>query len=181
MKSSGKNRKFQSFPFLCRKRLQCPVYGPPRRPPRTPQRIRCLGAPSQVQETPELARNRGGPRPTACRAAGPDQARRKLKRLGEILEYPNGRVALPKERQAAAQSLPRQGITPLRNGRLPRRSAVSGRPSAASQLTGRLLAHRDGYGFVVPDSPREDLEGDLFIGRDAIGDAIAWRPRLGEH
>src|SRR5713101_4718182 len=97
---------------------------------------------------------------------------RKLKRRGDIQEYPNGRVALPKEKQAVAGSLPKQGVTPLRNGRLPRSSAVSGRPSAASQLTGRLVAHRDGYGFVVPDAPREDLEGDLFIGRDAIGDAM---------
>src|SRR5579863_7417562 len=29
-------------------------------------------------------------------------------------------------------------------------------------LPGRLVAHRDGYGFVVPDSPRSDLDGDLF-------------------
>jgi ribonuclease R len=42
----------------------------------------------------------------------------------------------------------------------------------ANQLTGRLVAHRDGYGFVVPDTPRKDLDGDLFIGRDAIGDAM---------
>jgi len=39
-------------------------------------------------------------------------------------------------------------------------------------LTGRLVAHRDGYGFVVSDTPRKDLDGDLFIGRDALGDAM---------
>jgi ribonuclease R len=58
----------------------------------------------------------------------------------------------------------------------PRRQPHSeSRPAArpeANQLTGRLVAHRDGYGFVVPDAPRKDLEGDLFIGRDAMGDAM---------
>jgi ribonuclease R len=39
-------------------------------------------------------------------------------------------------------------------------------------LTGRLVAHRDGYGFVVPDSPRSDLDGDLFIPPDQLGDAM---------
>jgi len=39
-------------------------------------------------------------------------------------------------------------------------------------LTGRLVAHRDGYGFVVPDSPRTDIDGDLFIPPDQLGDAM---------
>jgi len=37
---------------------------------------------------------------------------------------------------------------------------------------GRLVAHRDGYGFVVPESPRADLDGDLFIPPDQSGDAM---------
>ncbi len=39
-------------------------------------------------------------------------------------------------------------------------------------LSGRLVAHRDGYGFVVPDAPRKDLDGDLFIPPDQLGDAM---------
>src|SRR3989475_1486503 len=42
----------------------------------------------------------------------------------------------------------------------------------ANLLTGRLVAHRDGYGFVVPESPRKDLDGDLFIPPDKLGDAM---------
>jgi len=42
----------------------------------------------------------------------------------------------------------------------------------AHLLTGRLVAHRDGYGFVVPESPRKDLDGDLFIPPDQLGDAM---------
>ncbi|MGH9774422.1 MAG: ribonuclease R family protein [Candidatus Acidiferrales bacterium] len=39
-------------------------------------------------------------------------------------------------------------------------------------ITGRLVAHRDGYGFVVPDTKVPGLEGDLFIGRDRLADAM---------
>jgi ribonuclease R len=39
-------------------------------------------------------------------------------------------------------------------------------------ILGRLVAHRDGYGFVVPEKPREDFEGDLFIPPDQMHDAM---------
>src|SRR5271156_3053643 len=39
-------------------------------------------------------------------------------------------------------------------------------------LSGRIVAHRDGYAFLVPDSPMPRVEGDLFIGRDGLGDAM---------
>jgi ribonuclease R len=39
-------------------------------------------------------------------------------------------------------------------------------------ITGRIVTHRDGYGFVLPDEPVPGMEGDLFIGRDALGDAM---------
>src|ERR1039457_2961015 len=109
---------------------------------------------------------------------------RKMKKHGEIHEYPNGRVALPTEKQAAqhggepgAQQGP-QPAAPQHKGTSQRHAAQPRRDSAAplrpemNQLTGRLVAHRDGYGFVVPDTPRKDLEGDLFIGRDSLGDAM---------
>jgi len=107
---------------------------------------------------------------------------RKMKKRGEIHEYPNGRVGLPKEKQGAqyestrpAQKGPRpeQKDGPRRHAAEPSRpeSRTPPRPEA-NQLTGRLVAHRDGYGFVVADTPRKDLDGDLFVGRDAIGDAM---------
>ena len=39
-------------------------------------------------------------------------------------------------------------------------------------VSGRIVAHRDGYGFLVPDKPIPRVEGDLFIGRDAMADAM---------
>jgi len=109
---------------------------------------------------------------------------RKMKKQGEIHEYPNGRVGVPKEKQGAQYAQPPQKGTTQRHRSEPRAEArtqqrtqpgADARPAVrpeANQLTGRLVAHRDGYGFVVPDMPRKDLEGDLFIGRDAMGDAM---------
>jgi ribonuclease R len=101
---------------------------------------------------------------------------RKMKKHGEIHEYPNGRVGLPKEKQGARDGQTPQKSAPHRHGseQRPEPRAESRPPvrPEANQLTGRLVAHRDGYGFVVPDTPRKDLDGDLFIGRDAIGDAM---------
>ena len=39
-------------------------------------------------------------------------------------------------------------------------------------ISGRVVAHRDGYAFLVPDKPIPGVEGDLFIGRDALNDAM---------
>ena len=41
-----------------------------------------------------------------------------------------------------------------------------------NSLSGRLILHQDGYGFVVPDKPMPQLDRDVFIPRDAIGDAM---------
>src|SRR6202140_4306327 len=101
---------------------------------------------------------------------------RKMKKRGDIHEYPNGRIGLPKEKQGAEQgaqfAAPLQKRMQQRQGAQPHgKSATTLRPEV-NQLTGRLVAHRDGYGFVVPDTPRKDMDGDLFIGRDALGDAM---------
>jgi ribonuclease R len=98
---------------------------------------------------------------------------RKMKKRGDINEYPNGRIGLPKEKQGTEYAQPaRQKGAPQRQGLPSRTESRSPVRPEANQLTGRLVAHRDGYGFVVPDTPRKDLEGDLFIGRDSMGDAM---------
>ncbi|MGH9803783.1 MAG: hypothetical protein ACRD4D_01325, partial [Candidatus Acidiferrales bacterium] len=55
---------------------------------------------------------------------------------------------------------------------------------AKGDVRGRLVAHRDGYGFVIPDQPIPGMEGDVFIPPNALGDAMhgdrVWvRPREG--
>jgi len=41
-----------------------------------------------------------------------------------------------------------------------------------SVVVGKLSAHRDGYGFVVPEKPQANLQGDIFIPARFIGDAM---------
>lgn len=45
-------------------------------------------------------------------------------------------------------------------------------PDQKSVVVGKLSAHRDGYGFVVPEKPQKGLEGDVFIPARFIGDAM---------
>ena len=40
------------------------------------------------------------------------------------------------------------------------------------EIKGRLVLHQDGYGFVVPDVALPNLDGDLFIPRDFVEDAM---------
>ncbi len=46
------------------------------------------------------------------------------------------------------------------------------RSPAKNTATGRLVGHRDGYGFVVPDAPLEGTDQDIFIPRDGVGSAL---------
>ncbi len=56
-------------------------------------------------------------------------------------------------------------------GNNPRRQAGE-HPVARDEVRGRLVLHPDGYGFVVPDVPMPQLDGDVFIPRDAVEDAM---------
>jgi len=89
----------------------------------------------------------------------------KLRKRGAIEELPGGRYRLPsrKSEQKASGQKPRQEAT-----RHPQPSALADR----DEVKGRLVLHHDGYGFVVPDSPMPQLDGDVFIPRDAIQDAM---------
>ncbi len=94
---------------------------------------------------------------------------RQLKRRGDIEEIHGGRYRLCEAKH-----------TPQPVPKLPTNAAIANRPSAVAPkravdpnlVSGRIVAHRDGYGFLVPDSPIPKVEGDLFIGRDNLGDAM---------
>ncbi|MCP5116961.1 MAG: hypothetical protein GY953_39560, partial [bacterium] len=45
------------------------------------------------------------------------------------------------------------------------------RPSS-TRITGRLQAHRDGYAFVIPSQPLDQIQGDIFIPPDAVRNAM---------
>jgi ribonuclease R len=91
-----------------------------------------------------------------------------LKRKGEIDETGN-------RYRLAGQRTSKQP-TPVRESTHKQPSAT---PKAAPQrsrdpnlVAGRIVAHRDGYGFLIPDSPIPGVEGDLFIARDNLNDAM---------
>jgi len=93
----------------------------------------------------------------------------KLKKRRAIEELPGGRYRLPgrkAEREDGSQHEQRhRGSAPS----APRSTALL---ANRDEIKGRLVLHHDGYGFVVPDTPVPHLDGDVFIPRDAIEDAM---------
>jgi ribonuclease R len=105
----------------------------------------------------------------------------RLKKSGDIEETRGGRYKLPgaKETQKAATKRKSLAATSTKPA-APDRSE-SQQPSSApapkrgqdpNLIPGRIVAHREGYAFLVPDSPIRGIDGDLFIGRDNLGDAM---------
>ncbi len=91
-----------------------------------------------------------------------------LKRRGEVEEMPGGRYRLAGSKVTGPPAAGHPGAgEPASSARTPPK-----RHRDPNLISGRLVAHRDGYGFVVPDSPIPRVEGDLFIGRDNISDAM---------
>ncbi len=89
----------------------------------------------------------------------------KLKKRHAIEELPDGRYRLPGRKSDRESSSLEQR---------PARSQPTQRSALAQQdeVKGRLVLHHDGYGFVVPDSPMPQLDGDVFIPPSAIEDAM---------
>jgi ribonuclease R len=60
------------------------------------------------------------------------------------------------------------------DGPSPARFATSAavRARGANVVSGRLIGHRDGYGFVVPDAPVAGTDQDIYISSDGMGSAM---------
>jgi ribonuclease R len=112
---------------------------------------------------------------------------RQLKRSGDIEELYGGRYRLSEQgrsprassrRAATERGSPQataEAASPTVAPQAPAGRAVSpepARPRDPNLIAGRIVAHRDGYGFLVPDHPIPRVDGDLFIGRDGLGDAM---------
>src|SRR6202521_5664404 len=87
----------------------------------------------------------------------------KLKKHRAIEELPGGRYRLPGRRT--------QQPDPS-DGRNPEPAKHPSDIPSRDEIKGRLILHHDGYGFVVPDKPMPQLDGDIFIPRDAVEDAM---------
>ena len=99
-----------------------------------------------------LARTRGGPEIPA----------EKFAREGAPAE---GRIKLPSApREGRAQERPKPTA--------PAERAAARFASEPNRVAGRMVMHRDGYGFLVPERPVHGIEGDLYVGRNDTGDAM---------
>jgi ribonuclease R len=107
----------------------------------------------------------------------------KLKKRGAINEIPGGRYRLAGRK--IDRHAPREAQPPSPDHRRPGQAATATVTASREELprshketlardevSGRLVLHHDGYGFVVPDKPVPELDGDIFIPRVAIEDAM---------
>ena len=109
----------------------------------------------------------------------------KLKRRRAIEELPEGRYQLAGRRRkqgggaaavAAGDGVGETGSAgtssggPGSTGNIRRQEPA--RSLARDEVRGRLVLHHDGYGFVVPDRPMPQLDGDVFIPPGAVEDAM---------
>jgi ribonuclease R len=115
-----------------------------------------------------------------------------LERRGEIEEIHGGRYRLAGAKHAQGKSAARPAATPQENAAATHARSEPAQPgTSAAQpadqaahaavakqgrdlnlISGRIVAHRDGYGFLVPHSPIPRVDGDLYIGRENLADAI---------
>ena len=97
----------------------------------------------------------------------------KLKKRGLIEELPGGRYRLAGQKKKAAEGVQRAPGSAGEPGSEPRGEKATGTSRQAhDEVRGRLVLHHDGYGFVVPDTPIPQVDGDVFIPPNAIEDAM---------
>ncbi|HUL34128.1 MAG TPA: RNB domain-containing ribonuclease [Candidatus Eisenbacteria bacterium] len=93
----------------------------------------------------------------------------KLKKRGLVEEISQNRFVLRKAPRPEHGSVPKPARPPAapQAEKFPQHKAT-----ARDEIHGRLVLHQDGYGFVVPDVAIPNLDGDLFIPRDFVEDAM---------
>jgi ribonuclease R len=91
----------------------------------------------------------------------------KLKKRGLVEELSHNRFLLnhaPRPQPAPGKPQPAAAPQPDK--------FVQHKAASRDEIRGRLVLHHDGYGFVVPDVAIPNLDGDLFIPRDYVEDAM---------
>ena len=137
--------------------------------PRVLQKLRKHG---EVEETQGGRFRLAGTKHAKKEAAGQAAAAKRVSAVNAAAESesweqetPSAGAGAVADGHAAAASAPRAASA---GGS----KITSGRGRDPNLVSGRIVAHRDGYAFLVPDSPMPRVEGDLFIGRDGLGDAM---------
>ena len=92
----------------------------------------------------------------------------RLKKRGLIEELSHDRFLYRRSPQPSATPEKRKPVTSAPEpDPFSKHKAVS-----RDEIKGRLVLHQDGYGFVVPDVALPNLDGDVFIPRDYVEDAM---------
>jgi len=60
----------------------------------------------------------------------------------------------------------------MRRGFYKFRKPAGKRTGRSGSITGRLVCHRDGFGFVIPDEPMPEVRGDIYIGPHNMGSGM---------
>ena len=81
----------------------------------------------------------------------------KLKKRNLIVEVAQDKYRLKAKKETLSEGQKREQEQPRK---------------PASGVSGRLVLHQDGYGFVIPDEPIPNIEGDIFVPRHATEDAM---------
>src|SRR6516162_2008910 len=83
------------------------------------------------------------------------QVLKDLSRQRKILSLKKSHFVLDRPARAPSSSVPAREVSGGRN-----------------VANGRLIGHRDGYGFVVPDAPLAESDQDIFIPPDGMSSAM---------
>jgi ribonuclease R len=91
----------------------------------------------------------------------------KLKKRGLIEELTHNRFLFRQTPKPPAPSRDPKGTATESPDKLAQQKVNS-----RDEIKGRLVLHQDGYGFVVPDVALPNVDGDIFIPRDYVEDAM---------
>jgi ribonuclease R len=91
----------------------------------------------------------------------------RLKKRGLVEELSHQRFLLRRTPKSPEKAERRQRGTESPPDHLSQRKAHS-----REEIKGRLVLHQEGYGFVVPDVALPNVDGDIFIPRDFVEDAM---------
>ncbi len=102
-----------------------------------------------------------------------------LTHAGAIEEISAGHYRLRPEKSLGAEggalgdaAHPRAGASRPKRMATPAARTATRMFSDPNGVVGRMVMHREGYGFLVPDRPIPGIEGDLYVARDSTGDAM---------
>jgi ribonuclease R len=93
----------------------------------------------------------------------------KLKRKGLVEELTHGRYLYRQTPKPQAAPPKRKTAT---RAEQPADTFSQHTVTSRDEIKGRLVLHQEGYGFVVPDVALPNVDGDIFIPRDYVEDAM---------